>query len=394
MRRWTCGLVALAILVVPTTVLAQEDAATADEAPAKAVPKVHAEDATFNELYDHPRKGKEAFLLERGRFSLATNLFAQVQAAVFVGDEALVDNGDVANTEGFRLRRARIGLHGSFTDQLSLNVVLRLNDILAGGNVLDAANIVYRPAPFLNLAIGTAPLPFSRGSMTSSSQLMAIERPMSVNEMNPGSQLGVAVFGGLGGGIFEYAGGIYNGAPGYSEGDLGDGLLYAVRLQVSPFGPMSMNESDYEDSPFRMAIGGDYYYNNDSSVITHAASADLAIKWRGLSVLGEFIYDWKRPEEQPMLPVTVPDSTQRIGWYVQAGYFVIKQRLEIAGRYEWFDDYLDYDDAGDVWLASGGLNVYLMEGYLKLQFNFIHRDERNKPELANDIIFGQVQVNF
>ena len=348
----------------------------------------------FQELYEHPNKGKEAFKFVRDRSSLAVNMRAQVQSAFLVGEESLIEDWDPATTEGFRLRRGRLGFHGAYDDMLGLNLVLNLFEQDAGGNTIHAANIVLRPATWANFALGTAPLPFSRGSMTSSSRLQMIERAVTTTQLTPESQLGAAVMGSLFGGILEYAGGAYNGGEGYTQADRGEGLLYAARLQVSPLGPMSSDESDYEQSPFRVTLGADYYRNDDSSIVTNAASADLRIKWRGLALTGEYIMDERVPEDDPAMPPTLPDTTKREGWYAQAGYFVLPKMLELAGRYEWYDDQKDVGNAGDLWLASGGVNMFFFDGYLKAQVNYIHRVERSVPEKDNDILFAQVQVNL
>ncbi|MBN2496454.1 MAG: hypothetical protein JXR96_17805 [Deltaproteobacteria bacterium] len=353
-----------------------------------------AEEAAFQDVYDHPDKGREAFILRLGDFALSLNPHLQVQTHFYLGDDSLVENGDVATTEGFRIRRARVGFHGSWKQELGLNLVVDLHDDLAGGNVIHAANLVYRPWAFANFALGTAPVLFCRGSMTSSAKLQLIERPATVQALSAESQLGFAVMGKVLDGELEYGAGIYNGGPGFTHEDLGEGFLYAGRIQYAPFGEMPSGESDRDNSPLRMAVGLDYYYSHDSSIDTHAFSADLALKWRGLSVLAEWLYDMREPEQEPALPPAISGKTDRRGWYVQAGYFVLGDYLEVAARFEWLDDNIFIADTGDLWLLTGGVNGFLLDGQLKLQLNYIHKDERNAPELDNDVLFLQAQVDF
>lgn len=350
--------------------------------------------AAFSELYEHPLKGREAFVFERDGYRLSVNLFGQVQGAAWVGEKALIENWDPATTEGFRLRRARIGFHGTAHKWLGLNLVVDMFEQEGGGNTISTAAIVAYPLPELNIVAGTAPLPFSRGSMTSSSTLQMIERPVSVTQLSPPSQLGAAFMGGIADGVLEYAVGAYNGGTGYVKGDVGKGLLYAARLQVSPLGPMPAEESDLWGSPLRVSLGCAGYFSNDSSIETTAASADIRIKWHGFSLLGEVLWDRRVPQDKPVLPETLPDTVERLGWYVQGGAFVLPGLLELAGRYEWYDDQRSLPDAGDLWLASGGLNVFLAKGLFKLQVNYIRKVERKVPDIPNDIVFGQVQVNL
>lgn len=351
--------------------------------------------SAFQDLYDHPNKGKEAFKLRWEDLSLSFNLLGQIQVAPYVQNSALVENDDPATTEGFRIRRARIGMHGLYKDILGINLVIDLRDQEGGSNTISVANIVYRPYPFLNISLGTAPLPFSRASITSSTKLQMIERPLSATKITPGSQLGGSIMGSVFGGRFAYAVGVYNGEEGrFTKGDLGKGMLYAGRIQISPLGSLDPAESDIECSPFRFSIGGDYFYNNNASIETHAVSGDVAMKWKGASLSGEVIWDRRTPSTQPVLPTSLPSTVERLGWYVQGGYFVIPRMIEIAARFEWLDDQRDISDAGDIWLLTGGVNIFMFNNYLKAQLNYTHKQERKVKEILNDVLFAQFQVNL
>lgn len=374
----------------PTPVQAPAPAAT----PAPA-PRAKAASEAVQELYQHPNQGSEALRLDWKDVSLALNLMAQAQVATYVQRDARVENGDPAGAEGFRLRRARVGFYGSYKDTLGISIVVDVKDPESGGTSLGSATLLYRPMEALNLALGTAPLPFSRGAMTSSSRLQMIERPMAIQNIVPGSQLGFAALGSVADGRFEYAAGVYNGQPGrYGLGPLTRGYLAAARVQVAPLGRMPRGESDYEQSPLRFAIGGDYYHSADNAIVGDAASADVSLKWRGLSLLAEFLWDRRKPEGAPATSPTLPATTERMAAYAQAGYFVVPRLLELAIRYEWFDDHRGIDDAGDLWLIAGGANVHLMDGLLKAQVNYQHRHERKVPQLDNDVLFLQFQVNL
>jgi hypothetical protein len=348
----------------------------------------------FDEIYAHPLKGHEAFKIRKDIFDLSLNTLLQVQAAPYAGEDSLLENSDPATNEGFRVRRAKIGIYAGISDKLRMNLGYYLYDKNSGGAELIDANIIYRASPFLNFAVGTAPLPFSIGSIVSSSKLQMIERSFAAQKMTPQHQLGFSVFGQFKDGLVEYAGGIFNGYEGYSKGDMGKGFLYAGRIQVNPFGSMDFQESDYEYSSLKIGLGADYYYNDDSSIITHAVSGDLQMKWHGLSLKCEGIYDRKKPADRPTLPSKFPDLTERVGGYVQAGYFVIRSLIELAARYEYYDNNRKIDDTGDLAIITGGMNIFLMEGYLKMQINYIHRDETNVPELKNDLVLMQWQVSL
>lgn len=363
--------------------------------PAAEAPKAKAASEVVQELYQHPNLGNEAFRFDWKDVSLSLNLMAQAQVSTYVQKDAMVENGDPAGAEGFRLRRSRVGFYGTYRDVLGVTVVVEVKDPESGGTTVSAASLLYRPMEALNVALGTAPLPFTRGAIASSSRLQMIERPMAIQFMVPGSQLGVSALGSIADGLFEYAAGVYNGQSGrYGLGPVTRGYLAAARVQVAPLGRMPRGESDYDQSPLRFAVGGDYYHSDDNAIVGDAVSADVSLKWRGLSLLGEFLWDRRKPEGAPIVSPTLPARTERMAFYVQAGYFVVPRLLELAARYEWFDDHRKVDDAGDLWLVAGGANLYLFEGYLKTQVNYQHRHERKVPQLSNDVLFLQFQVNL
>ena len=45
-------------------------------------------------------------------------------------------------------------------------------------------------------------------------------------------------------------------------------------------------------------------------------------------------------------------------------------------------------------LITAGVNVYIYRDNIKLQLNYINRDEREGPKVANDIGFAQLQAMF
>jgi hypothetical protein len=66
----------------------------------------------------------------------------------------------------------------------------------------------------------------------------------------------------------------------------------------------------------------------------------------------------------------------------------------VAARYEYFQDVEELTTFGNQQLITAGLNLYLFRHNLKLQANYIHRDEREGTEMANDVGFAQIQAMF
>ena len=72
----------------------------------------------------------------------------------------------------------------------------------------------------------------------------------------------------------------------------------------------------------------------------YQAGGELAFKWRGASLQGELI--WRRedhPEGVDNAGAFRPAHSDRSwGGYAQAGYFVVRHLLQVAGRFGYADD--------------------------------------------------------
>ena len=133
----------------------------------------------------------------------------QFWAIPMLGEDALLDNGDVANAPGFRLRRARLGIAGTFPKYVTMELTLNPLD---PHHAVHDANITYQPMAELGLVLGAAKVPYSRFQLDSSSKLRFYDRPMGTGEVAMDHRLGVAVQGSIAEGMLSYVAGIYNAA--------------------------------------------------------------------------------------------------------------------------------------------------------------------------------------
>ena len=142
------GAIPVLVVFLPALAMAQadpQDGRFAQPPPGWTGGQAQPEGKAFQELFEHPNRGNEAIRLTSDRLSLSVNLMAQVQTAFYVQDDALVDNDDPATTEGFRLRRGRLGFHAMYLDRLGVNLVVDMRDPDGGGYTIAGANLVYRP---------------------------------------------------------------------------------------------------------------------------------------------------------------------------------------------------------------------------------------------------------
>ena len=85
----------------------------------------------------------------------------------YLGSESRLKNGDPADSAGFRMRRARLGLQGQYERFVSFHLTL---DGLASPSLYEAY-LDYRPLSELGLTLGSAKVPYSRFQLDSSSTM-------------------------------------------------------------------------------------------------------------------------------------------------------------------------------------------------------------------------------
>jgi hypothetical protein len=334
-----------------------------------------------------------------GAFKLDLHGRVQVMAGM-VGEDAHTSNGDVLSRDGFRIRRARLGVDGQVQDQWEYGLELDLIDEDSGGNALLDAYLTYRPAEFAWVQIGAGKLPFSRVLMLSSADMQLIERPAWVglesvtgsNMLDLGRQVGLTVGGEVS--LFSYAAGVYNGSPGFSAGDLNDGLLYVVRVGAGQ-GEMGC-EADFDRAGLRWSLGLNGYLNQAPAADIHGAGVDAGVKLAGFSLYAEALWAKSVPDTRPESTDSTLDESERWGMYAQAGYLLPLDfmDLEVACRFAIMDENVHVENEGDLWELTAGLNAYLHQNQVKLAINYLKRKELEGAELSNDAVLAMMQLMF
>lgn len=137
-----------------------------------------------------------------------------------------------------------------------------------------------------------------------------------------------------------------------------DDLQLNARVTWQPFGDAKYSEGDFEstDRPL-LAIAAQYENNTlpiaaAGGVAAHArertiTGGDIVFKYRGLFLFGE-LFDATNDRTNNLV------SFENSGFNVQAGYFVIPKRLELAARYAGSTDAdRDNDERTETGLAVG-----------------------------------------
>lgn len=340
-------------------------------------------------------------MLDFGAFAL--DVHGRVQAMVgMVGEDANVDAGDVLSRDGFRIRRARLGVSGRISEQWLFDLEMDLIDEDNGGNALIDASITWRPCDWGRVRVGAFKPPFSRTLLQSTGHMQFMERPAWVNReratdshmLDLDREVGLSLGGRVS--LFFYELGVFNGSPGFSKGDLNDGLMYVLRLGAGQ-GDMGASEADLargEELRWQLALNG--YLNHDTAAEYRGAGVDLSAKWYGASFHAEALWAKGIPNAATEDVDSLLDESERWGMYAQAGYLLPFDfmDLELAVRFAIMDDQVHIDDEGDQWELTAGVNAYFLGDQVKLMLHYQLRQELEGADLANDLLAAMLQLKF
>jgi hypothetical protein len=336
-------------------------------------------------------------LFRRGSFDLKMGGLLQISAAFYVGDGASsCCSNDPVTTEGFRVRRARFGFGGHITTDFTYYLAADLKDAIyaalggdKGTEILDA-KIAWEHFSFAHVSIGMDKVPFSSFAMESSSRLTLIERPLSVQALGiaPERRAGLTVSGSVW--RLRYAAGLYNGSDGVTTGNILAGLAGAAHLELNVLG----TSPSFVPHDLYFSVGGGYMYNDNGSTNAHKASASLEAAYLRFRLVGEFLWEHSDPKTDQQTEVPITAAVTRLGAIGELSAFVFRRFVQLAFRYEYYDANKDVSTLGRQQLLTAGANLYLYRHRLKLQLNYIRRDELDGATIENDIAYLQVQGMF
>jgi phosphate-selective porin len=255
----------------------------------------------------------------------------------------------------------------------------------------------------LRLTGGQFKVPLGRQEMTSSTYLQFVDRDILSGEFTRGRDVGLMLDGRIAGGRVSYAAGVFNGNPASRLGNDNEAFQYNGRVVFQPFGPVRYSESDFETrapvvagtppgaarGPL-VAIGLQYEWNDlhgaGSRVNDYATTivgGDAVFKHRGFSLFAEYFGRSRQPE--------TGDSFRSDGWHAQAGYFLLRDRLEAAARYARYNPSPLPDD--DVIETGAAVNYFLRRHFLKVQGDLRRLENENLGTTSHEFRV-QTQVVF
>jgi len=242
------------------------------------------------------------------------------------------------------------------------------------------------------ISVGQFKVPLGRQEMTSSSRQEFADRDLLSGEFSRGRDVGVQLWGLLGKGKVEYRAGLFNGNPASRLDNDNDKYAFDARLMFQPFGDARYSESDFESRTGKplLAVAGEFERNNQhgstnvDDLDTRILGVDAVFKYRGLFLFAEYFARHRTPETSAAF-----DSN---GFHAQAGYFLIRDRLEIAARWAGYDpsDLIPDNDRTEV---GGVVSYYLNRHNLKVQGDFRQLDDDGRGTKTKELRL-QAQVVF
>jgi phosphate-selective porin OprO and OprP len=257
--------------------------------------------------------------------------------------------GDPDRTS-FTIRRMRTKFDGwVYTKDLTYELQF---DTAQQSNLLQDANVNYdftKGRKAFMLKAGQYKVPFGRQELTSSGNQQFVDRSVVSGTFARGRDIGVQLWGTPFNSRIDWRVGVFNGNGRTVSRNDNDDLQVNARLMWQPFGDVRYSESDFEstDRPL-LALGVGYEgssrpvaaagttaaHENDQTI----TAADVAFKFKGFSLFGEL---FQRENDRTLATLSDFDDS---GFVLQAGYFVIPQKLEIALRFGELDPNDDVDD--------------------------------------------------
>jgi len=365
---------------------------------------------------------KDGFFIKSGDdFMLKINGRVQMRYTFYNKQSRNLDTGSALlgqitdDRSGVEIERLRLTFSGYMIEP-NLTYLIELQggtDVADGAGGHDAriryAWINYKFNEMAQVKIGLFKLPFGRQETTSSKYLMLVDRSLANEMFNLDRSPGIMLHGALCDGTVEYAAALSNGFrnadSAFDNPDATNALDQnpAITARVvwhalyDELGEDFIDESDlaYHKKPV-LDVGLSFAYVDDNGdaaglVLPYSIpdalrvwptgyglvgstnglnitqfGADAAFKYMGFACQAEWFVrmidvSWNLA---PWLLATGSDDTvHQQGAYVQAGYFIVPEKLEVVARLGGVWDI----DEDSTWEYAGGVNYYLKGHNLKLQ---------------------------
>lgn len=292
----------------------------------------------------------------------------------------------------FRIRRAKTKFEGwVYSKNLTYELQLNWADTT---NALEDAVINYdftKGQKKFQIKAGQFKVPFGRQELTSSGSQQFVDRSNVSTTFARGRDIGIQAHGLNANGKLDWRFGIFNGGGRNRTSNDNDEFQFNGRVSYEPWGEVKYSEGDFESSDRPLFGIAANFESNDRHGATTAddndqeiVGADVTFKYKGFSAFAEYF------DASNNLEVAADFDSE--GLVVQLGYFVIKQKVELALRYGLIDptSLRDNDDRTETGLAFG---YFWNKHNHKLQADF-RQLEDDRTDIKDKEFRIQYQIIF
>jgi phosphate-selective porin OprO and OprP len=290
---------------------------------------------------------------------------------------------ETGKKDGFDVRRARLDLRGNSTPYFSYRVQAELAD---KPKLIDAYGEI-KLADYFTITAGQFKIPFSLENLASSNKLEMIDRSQVVEALvargkdvignQNGRDIGIQVSG-----TFlkvkdlpmvEYRLGIFNGSGINVADTANEAKDIAGRLIFTPVKGLSLGGGYYNgwDKAIKPDVPG-------NSQVRNRFGIEFSYVTPRISVRGEYIEG-------------KDGKTSRSGWYIQTGYFIVPQKLQVLGKYDSYDPNTSTTDNISTCYVAGA--NYNFNTWSRLQIFYTLKQEEGTA-IDNNYFSIQYQIGF
>lgn len=343
------------------------------------------------------------------RFEFPDNGFTTSFATHLEERYQFIDNPEEVggkNVSDFEFTKARIiisgtALHNEFSYYLMPDFVGSSSSTGSRGTNLQDAWIAWHACDWADIKMGQFKTFISRQFQTADWKRQFPNNSVASDYFSFGRQQGLATEMRFADNQVVLNAGVWNGTSNYGTDGGIEGINNpgrdtkhsgAVSVRWNAMGEIDAFEEGDVNWTDDLALSFGAAYGIDDSAFSgkgveprrdlHAISADANMKWRGLSVHGEFFDDVIDPEKSD-------DDINPLGFYLQAGYFVMPKKLEVGARY----GYIECDNGTSPGLCSGldsfneaaaVVNYYWWKHNLKASLSYEYYNYSPEAKNADD----------
>jgi len=321
------------------------------------------------------------------------------------------DKGDrrfSSDNERFYLRRARLNATAFFQEDFEAKVETEFAGSLSEANAMRAqltdGYLLWKAHPEFQVQAGQFKTPFGYEQLASDPRLYTIERSLGNDRLTLNRQIGGQLAGDLLEQRLRFAGGLFNGTSVNSSSNDNSKFTLVGRLSAIPLAPakntsgprLALGINGYlSDDDQASGQPGEFKFNTSTNKTADNTFAGERSGWgvdaqfsvSRFELWAEFLGARYEPDNE--VPADHLDSE---AWYTQASWYFLPNRLQGVVKYDTFDPNTKAaKDGTDTWTV--GLNVYLRDHDLKLQFNYLS-SELESTDTTEEKYLARLQAIF